>query len=53
MIHWSFVAVSSKKDYTKEEALRKAKKYGLQAEISYLMDHGHSPNAALAEWDIL
>ena len=53
MTHWSFVAVASKRSYTREEALQQAEKYGLQYEIRYLMDHGHSPNAALAEWDIL
>lgn len=53
MTHWSFVAIPSKKDCTKEDALKKAERCGLQEEVSYLMDHGYSPNAALAEWDIL
>ena len=51
--HWSFVAVTKKKSYTREEALRIAELFGLSEEIDYLMAHGHSPNAALAEWDIL
>ena len=51
--HWSFVAVAEKKSYTREEALHIAEKYGLSEEINYLMLHGYSPNAALAEWDLL
>ena len=50
---WSFVAASGTKGYTRREALATAEKYGLQEEIEYLMDHGYSPNAALAEWDII
>lgn len=50
---WSFVAVSQVKSYTKEEAIAKATEYGLQEEITYLMEHGYSPNEALAEWDII
>ena len=51
--HWSFVAVTEQKYYTIEEALLIAEKYGLTDEITYLMDHGHTPSDALAEWDLL
>lgn len=50
---WSFVAVSQVKSYSKEEAIAKATEYGLQEEITYLMEHGYSPNEALAEWDVI
>ena len=50
---WSFVAASSNKSYTREEAILEASKWGLQDEVTYLMDNGDSPNEALAEWDIL
>lgn len=50
---WSFVAVSTVKSYTREEAIFEASKYGLEEEVTYLMDNGYSPNEALAEWDIL
>ena len=50
---WSFVAFSQVKSYNKEEAIAKAAEYGLQEEITYLMEHGYSPNEALAEWDII
>lgn len=50
---WSFVASSQVKSYTKEEAIAKATEYGLQEEITYLMEHGYSPNEALSEWDCL
>ena len=50
---WSFVAASSNKSYTREEAILEASKWGLQDEVTYLMDNGYSPNEALAEWDIL
>lgn len=50
---WSFVAASSNKSYTREEAILEASKYGLQEEVIYLMDNGDSPNEALAEWDLL
>ena len=51
--NWSFVAYSKKNSYTREEALATAEKYGLLDEVDYLIEHGYSPNAALAEWDIL
>ena len=50
---WSFVAASSNKSYTREEAILEASKWGLQDEVTYLMDNGDSPNEALAEWDLL
>lgn len=50
---WSFVAVSNQKHFTKEEAIATAEKYGLQDEVTYLINHGYSPTEALAEWDIL
>ena len=37
--------------YTREEALAVAKEYGMVQEISYLMDHGFTPDEALREWD--
>lgn len=50
---WSFVAYSKTKSYTRDEALAQAAKYGLQEEVTYLIEHGYSPNEALAEWDCL
>ena len=50
---WSFVAASSNKSYTREEAILEASKYGLEEEVTYLMDNGYSPNEALGEWDLL
>ena len=50
---WSFVAASSNKSYTREEAILEASKWGLQDEVEYLMNNGYSPNEALAEWDVL
>ena len=50
---WSFVSVSKNKTYTREEAIERAKKYGLEYEVTYFMDHGDTPNQALAEWDLL
>lgn len=39
---------------TREQAIATAAKYGLIGEVIYEMDHnGLSPEAALAEWDIL
>lgn len=39
---------------TREQAIRTAAKYGMQAEVIYLMDHkGCSPIEALSELDIL
>lgn len=52
-MHWSFVAIEDHHEHTREEAIEEAEKYGLQEEITYLMEHGYSPNAAMAEWDIL
>lgn len=38
---------------TREEAIAKAAKYMLQAEVIYCMDNlGYSPEEALDEWDI-
>lgn len=50
---WSFIAISEVKSYTKEEALTRAAEYGLKEEVNYLINHGYSPNEALAEWDTL
>lgn len=51
---WSFVAYSAVKSYTREEAILEASKWGLEDEVTYLIDKGgYSPNEALAEWDIL
>lgn len=50
---WSFIAFSEVKSYTREEAIVRASEYGLQEEVTYLMNHGYSPNEALAEWDCL
>lgn len=50
---WSFVAVFNTKSYTREEAVLEASKWGLQDEVTYLIDNGYSPDEALAEWDIL
>lgn len=50
---WSFIAISEVKSYTREEAIARASEYGLQEEVTYLMNHGYSPNEALAEWDCL
>ena len=37
---------------TREEAIAKAKKYHLQAEVIWCIDHGYTPEEALDEWDI-
>ena len=38
---------------TREEAIAKAEKYHLQAEVIYCMDElGYSPEEALDEWDL-
>jgi len=50
---WSFVAASNNRSYTREEALREAEKFGLTAEVEYLIKHGYTPTEALAEWDII
>jgi hypothetical protein len=50
---WSFVSYSNVRSYTREEAVLEASKWGLQDEVTYLMDNGYSPNEALSEWDIL
>lgn len=38
---------------TREEALKIAKKYGLEKEVDYAMQNGYSPEEALYEWDIV
>lgn len=40
------------KHYTKEEALERAKEFGLDDEVSTAMGFGLSPDEALEEWDI-
>ena len=35
------------------EALAIAAEYGCEEEVYYLIEHGYSPVAALAEWDLL
>lgn len=37
--------------YTREEALAIAKECGIVEEVTYLMDHGYTPDEALREWD--
>jgi len=38
---------------TREEAIAKAEKYCLQAEVIYCMDNlGYSPEKACDEWDL-
>jgi hypothetical protein len=38
---------------TREEAIAKAEKYSLQAEVIYCMDNlGYSPEEACDEWDL-
>jgi len=36
---------------SKEEALAEAAKWGLEGEVSYLIEHGYTPYEALKEWD--
>jgi len=50
---WSFVAVTNSRSLSREEALATAAKYGLEEDITYFMEHGYTPNEALAELDIL
>lgn len=38
---------------TREEALKIARKYGLENEVDYAMQNGYSPEEALYEWDIV
>ena len=38
--------------FTKDDALRIARKYKLEAEVTTAMDHGCNPDEALQEWDI-
>jgi len=38
--------------FTKEEALTRAKKYGLVEEVAMAMEHGLTPDEALEDWDI-
>lgn len=40
------------KHYTKEEALKRAKKFGLDWEVTEAMKNGLSPDEALQDWDI-
>ena len=40
------------KQYTKEEALKRAKEYGLEEEVATAMKHGLSPDEALEDWDL-
>jgi len=40
------------KQYTKEEALQRAKEYGLEEEVAYAIAHGLTPDEALEDWDI-
>ena len=44
---------SYEKEYSYEDAIKIAKKYGLQEEVEYEMNHNDcSPNEALKEWDV-
>lgn len=40
------------KHYTRDEALKRAKKYGLEEEVTEAMKHGLTPDQALQDWDI-
>ena len=40
------------KQYTKEEALARAERFGLRHEVATAMGFGLSPNEALEDWDI-
>ena len=40
------------KQYTKEEALQRAKEFGLEDEVATAMAHGLTPDEALEDWDI-
>lgn len=37
---------------SRQEAIQIAELYCLEEEITYLMNNGYSPDAALQEWDI-
>lgn len=38
--------------YTKEEALQRARRYGLEREVRLAMQHGCTPDEALQDWDL-
>jgi hypothetical protein len=40
------------KHYTKEEALKRAERFGLRHEVATAMSFGLSPDEALEDWDI-
>ena len=40
------------KHYSKEEALKHARKYNLEWEVNEAMKHGLTPDEALQDWDI-
>lgn len=37
---------------TREEAISIACKYNLQAEVTWCINHGYTPEEALYEWDL-
>ena len=41
------------KQITPDEALKRAKEYGLTKEVKDELDHGSTPWEALYEWDLL
>ena len=41
------------KQITSDEALKRAKEYGLTKEVKDELDHGATPWEALYEWDLL
>ena len=45
--------VQFNKQITLDEALKRAKEYGLTKEVKYELDNGATPWEALYEWDLL
>lgn len=39
--------------YTRNEAIKIARAFGLEEEVTALLQNGYTPNEALAEWDLL
>lgn len=44
--------VEEMKNFTKEEALQRAREYGLEDEVATAMAHGLTPDEALEDWDL-
>lgn len=49
---WWYRFHPSPSRYSKEEALARAKEFGLEAEVQQAIEHGCTPDEALQEWDI-